>query len=145
MNSYMWELNPNLLCFHDLIIDCTYSLFIRRTMWPSPSPAWQTSPCSHPGTSSMRSHSSPQTSWSTPSTLLFPGVPQGHPPPQQLHRDHVPPGYQFSTPPLLETAPPHPDSTLYVPVTGPTSSPNTSSRFWTSTTNRTGTATGSPQ
>ena len=84
-------------------------------MWPSPSPAWQTSPCSHPGTSSMRSHSSPQTSWSTPSTLLFPGVPQGHPPPQQLHRDHVPPGYQFSTSSILETAPPHTDSTFYVP------------------------------
>ena len=84
-------------------------------MWPTPSPAWPTSSCPHPGTPSIRSHSSPTTSWSTQSTLLFPGIPQGHPPPHQFHRDQVPPGYLCSTPSPFDTSHSYSDPTLYFP------------------------------
>ena len=83
-------------------------------MWPTSSPTWPPHSCPHPMTSSIRTQPSPPTSWSSQPSLLFPGVPQGHLPPQQSHRDHVPPGYQFSTPPLLEPAIQHPDPTFYL-------------------------------
>ena len=84
-------------------------------MWPTPQHAWPPTSCSHPGTSSIRTHSSPPASWSSQSTLLLPGVPHGHPPTHQLHRDQVPPSHPFSTPSALETPHSHPDSTVYLP------------------------------
>ena len=114
-NQRSLHLGTESLYFLVSIISCTYFTFVQRTMWPSPSPAWQPSSYPYPGTSTIRLHSSPPTSWSPQPTLLFPGVPQGHPPTHSIHRDQVPPGYQFSTPSTLETPPSHSDPTLYMP------------------------------